>query len=103
MRLVASLVFGALSGVAAAFLHNAFTPWGLYLALTASGISIWLVGRLWGYRRYKIIAGAAWVMVLVRAGALGVGNELVVQGNSAGKTLLMAGIFMVIFVAALKP
>lgn len=103
MRFFASLVIGALCGVAATFLHNAFAPWGLYLSLFASGISIWVVGRLWGYRRYKIIAGVTLFFVLIRAGTLGVGNELLIQGNSAGNTLLMAGILIVIFVAALKP
>lgn len=100
MKLIGSLVWGGILGAAAVLLHSAFLPFGLILSLLGSGIGIWLVGRTWGLRRYKVLAACGWVLVTLRGGYPGIGGELLVQGNFAGNALVVAGFAMLVFVAA---
>lgn len=83
-------------------LHDAYVPFGLILALLGSGVGIWLVGRAWGMRRYKVLAAIGWVLATLRGGSPGVGGELLVQGNFTGNALVVGGFAMLIFVAAAR-
>jgi hypothetical protein len=102
MRVIYSLLSGAILGAASALLHNAYQPWGLLLSLAGTGAGIWLVGRIWGLRRYKFFAAFAWCAIFLRAGSLGIGGELLIQGNSMGNALMIGGLLTLVM-ATLTP
>lgn len=97
MRLVGSLVWGTILGAAAVLLHDAYVPFGLILALVGSGTGIWLLGRAWGMRRYKVVAAIGWALATLVGGSPGVGGELLVQGNFSGNALVIAGLAVLVF------
>lgn len=100
MKLLLSLLWGIVLGAAAVLLHDAYVPFGLLLAIVGSSIGVWLVGRMWGWRRYKFATVFAWLGLLLRAGSLGVGNELLVQGNVTGNALVVGGFLVLLVVAS---
>lgn len=102
MRILGALLWGAILGAASVLLHDAYLPYGLLFVLLCTGIGTWLLGRAWGFRRYKIISAVAWIGIVLRAGSLGTGGELLVQGNSAGNALVAGGFIILIF-AILAP
>ncbi|MFZ2228087.1 MAG: hypothetical protein WA090_09570 [Candidatus Nanopelagicaceae bacterium] len=102
MKLLASLVWGIVLGAAAVLLHDAYVPFGLAIAILGSSIGVWLLGRLWGRRRYKVATVFAWLVLVLRAGSLGVGNELLVQGNITGNALVVGGFLGLLVVASLR-
>lgn len=83
-------------------LHDAYVPFGLIFALLGSSIGVWLVGRMWGLRRYKVATVFAWLALVLRAGSLGVGNELLVQGNATGNALVVGGCLILFVVASVR-
>lgn len=97
IRLAGALIWGAILGAGAVLLHSAFVPFGLILALIGSGVGIWLVGRMWGLRRYKALSALAWIAVVLRAGSSGAGGELLVQGNFVGNALVVGGLAALVF------
>jgi hypothetical protein len=97
MKLIGSLIWGGILGAAAVLLHSAYVPFGLILALLGSGVGIWLIGRAWGMRRYKVLAAIVWALVALRGGTPGIGGELLVQGNFAGNALVVGGFAMLLF------
>ena len=101
MQILIALFFGISSGLAATLLHQSVPPLGLILGLTLSYFSIWYVGRYTGKRIYKILAVCAWVLIALRAGTVGVGQELLIQGDSLGAALMVLGL-MVVALAAFR-
>lgn len=99
MQILTALFFGISSGVAAVLLHQSLQPLGLILGLTLSYFSIWYVGRYTGKRIYKILAAFAWVLIALRAGSFGVGQELLIQGDSIGAALMVLGLLTVTLAA----
>jgi hypothetical protein len=53
-------------------------------------------------RRYKAVASLGWFLTVMRAGVLGVGNELLVQGNRNGNVLLLVGVATLVFAISRK-
>ena len=102
MKLLVSLIWGIVLGAAAVLLHDAYPPFGLLIALLGSAIGVRLVGRMWGRRRYKIAVVIAWLILVLRAGSLGVGNELLVQGNFTGNALVVGGFLVLLVVGGLR-
>jgi len=102
MKLVGSFLWGGILGVAAVLLHSAYVPFGIALALIGSGIGIWLIGKAWGMRRYKVLAAIGWSLVTLRGGSPGVGGELLVQGNFAGNALVVGGFAMLALTVAVR-
>ena len=102
MRLILSFVIGTILGAAAVLLHSSYQPWGLLFSIVGSGVGIWLLGRAWGLRRYKFLAALAWCAVFLRAGTLGIGGELLIQGNSMGNALMVGGLLSLIVAISLK-
>lgn len=92
MKYIGSLIWGGVLGAAAVMIHDVFYPAGLILALLDTCIGLWLLGKAWGVRRYKVLASLVWAYVALRGGTPGVGGELLVQGNTAGNTLVYAGV-----------
>ncbi len=102
MKIFISLFLGVTFGACSVLLHNAFVPGGLLLSLLGSGVGIWLIGRGWGARKYKLLAALAWFLIVLRAGFLGVGNELLVEGNATGNALVLSGVVMLVIAVAAK-
>jgi hypothetical protein len=96
MKLVYSVVFGALLGVSSTLLHLLLFPLGLILGLAATVVGIWAVGRNWRLRKYKYFAAVAWLVVVVQGATLGVGGELLIQGDLAGSLLILLGTFALV-------
>ena len=101
MKIVYCASLGVLSGIAAVLLHIFFPPFGLVIALIGSSSTIWAIGRHYGSRRLKLIASIAWGLVIWRASSFGVGNELLVQGNSQGSALVFVGLILLFITTAL--
>lgn len=102
VKLVGAFVWGAILGAAAVLLHSAFVPFGLILTLLGSGVGIWLIGKKWGLRRYKLLASIGWVLIVLRGGRPGVGGELLIQGNFAGNALVIGGFAVLVFAVAAR-
>ena len=101
MKFIYSPAIGILSGIAAVLLHIFYPPIGLVLAIIGSAATIWSIGRYYGSRTLKLIAAIAWGLILWRASSFGVGNELLVQGNSEGSALVFLGLIAVFIAIAL--
>jgi hypothetical protein len=101
MKSLLSLIFGALIAIGATLIHQTLPPFGLLVSLSATFTAIWWVGRYFGKKRYKLWALLGWLIVIVRAGSFGVGQELLIQGDNAGSALLLVG-FLLGTVAAVR-
>lgn len=99
--MVYSAALGLMAGIAAVLLHIFYPPVGLVIAILGSASTIWAVGRHFGARLFKLIASIAWALVLWRASSFGVGNELLVQGNSEGSALVFLGLLALFIVIAI--
>ena len=91
MKFLLSLFFGAVVALSATLIHQTLPPLGVIIGIFATYIGIWYIGRRFGKRRYKFFALVAWLIVIARAGSFGVGNELLIQGDNQGSSLLMIG------------
>ena len=96
MKWIASLIAGVVLGTASVLLHAAKMPLGLASALLGTGTGIWIVGRKFSKRFYKVLASIGWVTIVFTAAAPGVGNELLIQGNFAGNGLVLGGFFVLL-------
>ena len=96
MKLIYAVVVGALLGASATLLHLLLFPLGLILGLVATVVGIWATGRAWRLRKFKVIAATAWLVVVVQGATLGVGGELLIQGDLAGSLLLLLGTFSLV-------
>jgi len=102
MKTLASLLAGAVTGVAAVFLHLFLPPFGLGLAVIGTFTAIWAVGRRFGKRRYKFLTTLAWMFVFSRGASFGNGKEIFIQGDSLGNYFLALS-FIAIIAALLMP
>ena len=102
MKIIYAAVVGALLGVSATLLHLLIFPIGLLFALIGSLIGIWALGRSWGHRKFKLIAAAAWIFVIVQGAYMGVGGELLIQGDLAGSLVILLGMLAIV-IAVLLP
>ena len=91
MKIFYAAIAGALLGASATMLHIFLFPLGLLLGLSGSIIGIWALGRMWQLRKYKIIAAISWLYVVVQGSTIGVGGELLIQGDLAGSLLVLLG------------
>ncbi len=102
MKLIASILWGVVLGTAAIFLHSAYSPFGLVLALLGSSIGVWMIGRAWGKRYFKVLSMIGWFVIVIRASTLGVGGELLVQGDWEGNTLVVGGLISMLISVTLR-
>jgi len=98
MRTIYSILIGAFLGIGSIFLHLVLPPFGFIFAIISSVVGIWAIGRTWGKRYLKVIAGCAWVIIVMRGGTPGLSNEILIQGDALGSALINIG-FIAIFVA----
>ena len=102
MSLLLPLLAGVFSGVVAVLIHQSLPPFGVIAALLFTYGSIWWVGRHFGSRRSKALAAIGWIAALLRAGTYGTGQELLVQGDGVGSTLLLIGTLVVLTAVAAR-
>jgi hypothetical protein len=91
MRFILALIYGAVAAVVAVLLHQSLPPFGVIASLFITFLSIWSIGRRYGKRIYKWGVAIGWFAVIFRASTFGVGQELLVQGDGVGATLLLLG------------
>lgn len=91
MQLFFSLIYGAFTAVIAVLLHQSIPPFGVIASLVFSYLSIWMIGRHFGGRQFKWAAFIGWIAVTLRAALFGEGQELLIQGDAVGSTLLLLG------------
>ncbi|MFZ9099737.1 MAG: hypothetical protein ACO20U_00135 [Candidatus Planktophila sp.] len=101
MKFLYSIALGAATALGATLIHQTLPPLGVSLGIFTTYVMVWWVGRYAGKRRYRLFALAAWFLVIARAGSFGVGQELLIQGDSAGSALLTLG-FLAGFVAIFR-
>jgi len=102
MRIIYAAIAGALLGVSATLLHIFLFPLGLIIGLTGTIVGIWSLSRSWQLRKYKIIAAVFWLYIVVQGSMLGVGGELLIQGDLAGSLLILLGSLSLV-IAVLLP
>jgi hypothetical protein len=95
MRYLISLFAGAGAAAVSILLHQSLPPFGVITALVISYAAIWLVGRTYGARKYKVVALFGWIALVIRGGTFGAGQELLVQGDGVGSALLLLGTLVV--------
>ena len=91
-----SLLVGAITGAAAVLLHLALSPVGLIISVLGTFTSTWALGRVFGSRKYKAMAGVSWSLVFWQGAKFGVGNEILIQGDNLGTGLLFFGAIAII-------
>lgn len=101
MKFVFSFLVGIASGIAAVLLHDMASPFGALLAIAGTFTSMWVLGRKFGKRIYKLVGIVGWVCVFAKAATLGAGGELLVQGNNTGSALAFFGTLSLIVALAL--
>jgi hypothetical protein len=102
VRYFLAFISGVAAGVISILLHQSIPPVGVIVALLFSFGAIWLVGRRFHSRSYKVIAVFGWIAVLLRGSTFGEGQELLVQGDGVGTTLLLLGTLIVLFAVAAR-
>ena len=101
MQYLKAIFIGATAAIVTTLLHQSLQPWGLLLGLTFTYSSIWWVGRESGKKRFKALASAIWLAVIIRAGTVGEGQEILVMGDKAGTALLLLGT-LTVFLATVR-
>lgn len=102
MSYLLALIYGGATAVVAILLHQSLPPFGVIASLTLSFIAIWLIGRRLNRRSLKFIAALGWIAVLLRGATFGTGQELLVQGDGVGSTLLLLGTLIVLSAVAAR-
>jgi len=102
MRYLYSLVLGLALGASSVFIYSLYPPASLIFSIAATCIGIWAAGRLWGKRLYRYIAALAWGVVVLRAGFPGINSEYLIQGDTAGVSLINFG-FIAVVLAIFTP
>jgi hypothetical protein len=102
MRFFIALIYGAAAAVVAILLHQSLPPVGVIASLLITYIAIWGIGRKFGKRSFKWVAALGWIAVMVRASTFGAGQELLVQGDGVGSTLLLLGTLIALAAVAAR-
>ena len=98
MRTIYSILIGAFLGIGSIFLHLVLPPFGFIFAIISSVVGIWAIGRMWGKRYLRVIAGCLWVFIVLHGGTPGLSNEILIQGDALGSALINIG-FIAVFAA----
>ena len=102
MKNLSALLAGAVTAAAATLLHLFMPPFGIALAIIGTLTSIWSVGRIYGKRRFKVIAALGWSAIFLRASTFGSGKEIFVQGDNLGNAFFFLS-FMALAIAIALP
>jgi hypothetical protein len=74
-------------------LHNLYSPYGYIASLILTFLGIRVIGQILFKISYQLIAALAWLVVVVKAGTPGAGDELLIYGNTYGNLFLLGGLF----------
>ena len=102
MKYLLALLGGAATGVIAILLHQSFPPVGVIVSMAFSYLAVKYCGRQFGRRVFKWIAATGWIAVILRGSTFGEGQELLVQGDGVGSTLLLLGTVIVLAAVATR-
>ena len=102
MKYLSALLAGAVTAAAATLLHLFMPPFGIALAIIGTLTSIWSVGRIYGKRRFKVIAALGWSAIFLRASTVGTGKEIFVQGDNLGNAFFFLS-FLALAIAIALP
>jgi hypothetical protein len=102
VKYLIALLGGAATGVIAVLLHQSFPPVGVLAAMVFSYLAIKYCSQQFGRRIYKWIAATGWIAVILRGSTFGEGQELLVQADGVGSTLLLLGTFIVLAAVAAR-
>jgi hypothetical protein len=102
MKYLFALVAGAVTAAAATLLHLFMPPFGIALAIIGTLTSIWSVGRIYGKRKFKVIAALGWSAIFLRASTFGTGKEIFVQGDNLGNAFFFLS-FLALAIAIALP
>ena len=97
-----SIIFGAFIGFCATMLHNIYNPYGFLASLLLTFLSIKAVGQTFFYVRYQLFAAISWLIVVIKAGSPGIGDELLIYGNTYGNLFLVGGFIALILGLVMK-
>lgn len=97
-----AFIWGVFLGLAGTVFHNAFVPFGFLLAMASIAVGIWTVGRMTYSRRYKLIAVAGLIAIVLRSAITGTGNEILILSNTTGTLFLIFGTLIAVLMA-LRP
>ena len=86
-----SSLFGVVIGIAGVFLHNAYRPFGFVVSAIALVLGSYLTKEMYQSKLSFIFFAAGWLFVVIRGATVGNGDELLVEGNSYGTSLLLGG------------
>jgi hypothetical protein len=102
VKLIFALSLGGATALVSILIHQTLPPFGVIAALIFTYLVIWLVGRNFGGRRYKVAAAFGWLAIMLRAATFGVGQELLVQADVVGSTLLLLGTLLLFAAVAAR-
>lgn len=91
MKIVKAIIFGVVLGFSATLLHNSFEPFGFISSLLLTFLGVRFIGKAYFLLRYQILTAISWLAVVMKAGTLGVGDELLIYGNTYGNLFLVGG------------
>ena len=92
MKTIKSIIFGALIGFCATMLHNIYSPYGFIASLILTFLGIRVIGQTLFKISYQLIAALAWLLVVLKAGTPGTGDELLIYGNTYGNLFFICGL-----------
>ncbi len=92
MKTIKSVIFGALIGFCATMLHNIYSPYGFIASLILTFLGIRVIGQTLFKISYQLIAALAWLLVVLKAGTPGTGDELLIYGNTYGNLFFICGL-----------
>ena len=102
MKILKSILFGALIGFCATILHNLYSPYGFIASLILTFLGIRVIGQTLFKVSYQLIAALAWLVVVLKAGTPGTGDELLIYGNTYGNLFLIGGLFALLLGLVVK-
>jgi hypothetical protein len=103
MKIINGLLFGALLGIASSFIHNAWPPLGLLIAIAGTFLGIRFIGQNFFDRTIKLFALVGWAFVVWRASTIGNGDELLITGGTTGTYFIVVGFLSALIAALLTP
>lgn len=102
MRAIISFLLGAATAAIAILIHQTLPPFGVAASIVLSYSAIWAIGRHYQSRMMKWAGALGWIALILRGSSFGVGQELLVQGDGVGSTLLLLGTLTVLLAVAAR-
>jgi hypothetical protein len=94
MKILRSLLFGALLAVAGALFHSAYRPFGLAITLFALFYGAQINNKSSETSLGNLAFLTGWIVLVSQASIVGNGGEILIQGNSYGYLYIILGIII---------